>query len=449
MLYEAETRQLKVAAVGDITMTEHISSHREDGFLSLVQILRDADVAFGHVEAPIVGTEGYPSHDAGVYLKQEPWAADEIKWLGIKIVSCAANHSLDYAVGGLLATIENLDRAGIAHSGSGRNLDEARTPGYYTSAKGRVALISLCSFFSPWSRAGEQRPNCVGRPGINPLRYETSYIVDARALQDLKRISEMLGLEKEKAGKAKFSMFSRPLVDTGTTFHFLPTDVMGLNYNKFVLGDKPAIDTVANETDVKETIGWIKDAKKQADWVLISLHGHEADGERGVPARFMRPFAKACIDAGADAFIGHGPHVVRGIEIYKGRPIFYSLGNFIQQIDTVGRQPADFYERYGLDPEARPQETWDAFSKNDTCGFAAESRFWESVCATFTFKEDRLAEVRLYPLTLGYGKRRSQRGLPLLADEALSKKIIEQMSTLSKPFGTRIDFKDGTGLVAL
>ncbi len=45
------------------------------------------------------------------------------------------------------------------------------------------------------------------------------------------------------------------------------------------------------------------------------------------------------IDAGADVFVGHGPHVLRGIEIYKGKPIFYSLSNFIFQNETVLRMP--------------------------------------------------------------------------------------------------------------
>ena len=47
-------------------------------------------------------------------------------------------------------------------------------------------------------------------------------------------------------------------------------------------------------------------------------------------------FAKAAIDAGADAFLGTGVHVLRGIEIYKGRPIFYGLGEFFRQMDVVG-----------------------------------------------------------------------------------------------------------------
>ncbi len=44
---------------------------------------------------------------------------------------------------------------------------------------------------------------------------------------------------------------------------------------------------------------------------------------------FLETFSRRCVDAGADAVIGHGPHELRGIEIYHGAPIFYSLGNFL------------------------------------------------------------------------------------------------------------------------
>jgi len=59
-----------------------------------------------------------------------------------------------------------------------------------------------------------------------------------------------------------------------------------------------------------------------ADLVLVTHNGHESDGsDRYKPAKFIETYARACIDAGADAFLGHGPHLLRGIEIYKGKPI--------------------------------------------------------------------------------------------------------------------------------
>ena len=78
---------------------------------------------------------------------------------------------------------------------------------------------------------------------------------------------------------------------------------------------------------------------------------------------------KKCIDAGATTYIIHGPHQLRGIDIYKGRPIFYSLGNFIFQNETIDPMPADYYEKYGLPDTALASDLYDARFKNGTSGF--------------------------------------------------------------------------------
>ena len=446
-LYEAEARQLTVTAGGDAIMTSRLSPHREKGFLSLLRVIRDADVAFVNVDGVISDSPGYPSHDTGVYVLQPSFAADELKWLGFNLISCIGNHTMDYGFKGLEDTLHHLNRAGLVHAGCGENLSEARSPAYLTTARGKVAMISMCSYFSPWARAIEQKSDCLGKPGINPLRYETRYVVDDRALKELKRVSGMLGMERQKAAKAKFGMFWGPVPDTDREFHFLTTDFVETQYNKFVLGEKPGIDTVVFDPDARGNLRWIREAKKQADWVLVSVHCHEADGERGRPARFFPPFARVCIDAGADAVLGHGPHLLRGIEIYRGKPIFYSLGNFVLQFENVTMQPAEFYERYGLDPKLPLQEAWEVLTESDRRGFAVEPLFWESAVARFAFRKGRLSEVKLYPITLGFGKSRAQRGVPVLADRKLGKKIVEDLAGLSSLYGTKIEFRDGVGVV--
>ena len=448
-LYDAEDGRLTIAASGDVAVLNRLYPHKEKDYLDLVNLIRGADVGFINMDGVISDNPGYPTHDTGVHLLQPAFAADELKWFGFNLVSCTGNHAMDYSYEGLIDTMRNLDRVGLVHAGTGRNLTEARSAKYLTTAKGRVAMITMCSFFSPWARATEQSREFPGKPGLNPLRYETRYIVDARAIKDLKRISEMLGQERVKEGKAKAGMFYGPVPDSDTQFHFLNTDFVGTKYNEFVVGDKPGIDTEVCELDAKGNIKWIIDARKQADWVIVSLHSHEPGEDKFTPARFFQPYARACIDAGADAVLGHGPHVLRGIEIYKGKPIFYSLGNFIQQLEQVGREPAEFYERYGLDPDATFQVAWDAFTENDTRGFAPEAVFWESIVARFSYDKGILSEVELHPITLGFGKTRAQRGIPLLAEGKLAKKIIDDMIRLSEPYGTQIEFKNGIGIIKL
>ncbi len=92
-----------------------------------------------------------------------------------------------------------------------------------------------------------------------------------------------------------------------------------------------------NELDAAKRL--VEKASTQADIVVVSFHG----GAEGIPAQHvprgpeafygesrgsLRDFARTVIDAGADLVIGHGPHVLRGMEIYKDRVIAYSMGNF-------------------------------------------------------------------------------------------------------------------------
>ena len=91
----------------------------------------------------------------------------------------------------------------------------------------------------------------------------------------------------------------------------------------------------------------------------------------------------------------------------------------------------------------------DKRSNNDTIGFPADERIWESVIAVPRFSGKQLSELKLYPITLGYKKPRAQRGWPRLAAPERAKKIIDDVVTFSAPYGTAIDFKDGAGVVRI
>ena len=139
----------------------------------------------------------------------------------------------------------------------------------------------------------------------------------------------------------------------------------------FQVGDEYRSLTTPHEEDLAEIVASVKEAKRQANFVIFSSHSHEAGRTNNYPADFIVEVAHAVIDAGADIFLAHGPHVLRGIEIYKGKPIFYSLGDFLFQNETVPRQPADNYESYGLGPDAVAQDFFDA--RQRTGGFPIEA----------------------------------------------------------------------------
>ena len=96
--------------------------------------------------------------------------ADELRRLGVDLVSTASNHAMDYSYGGLFSTIDALDAAGIPHAGTGGDLAAARAPAFVDAAAGRVALVSATSSFPPFARAGAARWDSQGRPGVNPMR---------------------------------------------------------------------------------------------------------------------------------------------------------------------------------------------------------------------------------------------------------------------------------------
>jgi len=439
--------EFKIAVTGDAIINRRISIYREERFLSLINIIRDTDVAYTHLETLVHDYEGpeiYPAAEAGwTWMRSPHFVPEELKWVGFKIVSHASNHCLDYSYGGLMSTLKALDEAGIVHAGTGRNLGEAREPAYLETAKGRIALISMCSSFGGWARAGETRRDVKGRPGLNPLRFY--YLVDSGSLGTIKQIAAKLGWWVTKVGKE---------------WLLNPAGLHNTIY-KFVEGQELGIYPVANEDDVEGNLRSIKDAKRQADYVLVHLHNHEWDPEEGLhkPPKFVPPLARACIDAGADVFIGEGSHApLRGIELYKNKPIFYDPGDFLTMSSTVTRLPSDSYWRPGYSPDVR---RWEATTADNFDSRAALPKPLSppggyfsapvngSVVGVCLFKrEGQLAGIKLYPFTR-VSEPRSQVGLPRMADLETGKKIIDYLSQLSAPFGTKIEYRDGLGLVKL
>jgi poly-gamma-glutamate synthesis protein (capsule biosynthesis protein) len=422
-----------------ITMRQSV--HNDPRYKELLEIIRNTDLAFTNFEMLVHDYQEncYPaSQSGGTYTRAPPYIVDEIKWMGFDIVSTANNHSLDYMYGGLLSTKHHLDRVGLAHAGTGKNLAQARQPTYMETPQGRVALIAASSTFAPFGRAGDARRDMQGRPGVNPLRYETWYQVAPETLEKIKQINAEIG----------FPEVVQP--ESPDEYYFLRT--------KFMAGTEIGTHTTPNQKDMEGNLESIRDAARQADWVMFSLHAHEGawkDTER--PAKFIEDFARAAIDAGAHTIIGHGHHAMRGIEIHNGRPIFYSLGNFIFQNETVQKMPSDFYDRYNLDPyNGVPSQAYDTRQKAEakpgypkTPWFVDDRKYWISVVPVMAFEGDNLTELKLYPIDLGQHKPRSQRGKPILANRELAIEILEIIRKLSKPYGTDIINEDGIGTVTV
>lgn len=423
---------LDLALTGDAILTRPLSPHGEPAFLALREIIRGATAAFTNLEVLFhdYGKDVIPAaQSGGTYMRAEPELARELVWLGFDMVSRANNHTMDFGAGGMRATTRAVEAAGLVHAGAGENLALARSPAYLETPGGRVALVSVASTFADGMRAGPQRKDLRGRPGLAPLRYRTVYTVPRDRMAALRGAADSLGLGGWWRGPSE-------------------GDTLSMMGRTFVAGEGWGSETSADPGDLEALARAVEEGERQAAWVVVSSHSHEGADSREVPAEFVVEAAHAAIDAGADVFVAHGPHVLRGVEIYRGRPIFYSLANFIFQNETVLLQPAENYERYGLGPEALPGEFQDR--RIDLMGdrsFPADDAYWESVLAVPSFRAGELAQVRLHPVTLGPGLPRPVRGRPMLAGREHGRRILERLRTLSEPYGTEIAIEGGTAVI--
>lgn len=439
MTYDAERRDIQIAVTGDALITRRLQPYREEAFLRLAELLRGADATFANLEMLFHDYEGSYGFQTGTYTRSDPRNLGELKWLGIDIVSTANNHSFDFGETGLLTTMRHCREADLPYAGSGRSLDEARAPAYLETNRGRVALMAATSTFAEHSRAGQGRPDFAGRPGVNALRWQTTHYVDKGTFEALQHADRELGYfaRREERRTFAFEGVQPPEKEGELVF-------MG---GRFVLSDGFRVETAPHPGDLEGIGRWIRGASKQAEWVLYSLHSHEQGANRLMPAQFVQHFARWCIDQGCAMFIGHGPHFLRGIEIYKGRPIFYSLGNLVFQNETVPWLPYEAYERFGLGYDDIPGDLLEARSGGGTRGFPAERIFWESVVPVCDYAGGKLREIRLYPIDLGFGRPIPQRGRPVLAHPEVGHQALQWLRDVSKPFGTEIALVDGIGVI--
>jgi poly-gamma-glutamate synthesis protein (capsule biosynthesis protein) len=264
--------------------------------------------------------------------------------------------------------------------------------------------------------------------------------------------SEKLGLTQARTRqRAMFFSAAEAPADSADALTFLG--------QRFLRGKGFAVATQAKQADLDANLRWIREAKRQADFVIFSLHNHEY-GPAGAltaktnvgmeePAAFVVDVAHAAIDAGADIVACHGPHLTLGVEIYEGRPILYSLGNFIFQNDNVPVFPAEAYQRFGLGEQATPTDFLDARTGSETRGFPASPEYWHGLLAACDFRGGKLARLDLHPLDLGHGTPRAQRGRPVLAQGKTATAILERVKRLSLRYGTEIAVEGALAIIRL
>jgi poly-gamma-glutamate capsule biosynthesis protein CapA/YwtB (metallophosphatase superfamily) len=421
--YREDSGDVTFAFTGDAMPTRRLAVHDEPGFLAVAELLRGADVSIANSETLYHQFEGYPVADSGLYgtyVTTHPDVIDDLRWLGFDLLATANNHCADYGELGVLANIDNLDARGMPYAGTGRSLTEAVRPRYLQTARGTVALLAVTLTMPPGDhRAGEARGAVKARPGANVLRHTVAHEVPPAAFQSLLDLGAGLGPGRH---------FRRD----GDTVTFLG--------RTFTRGAEFRPVAQLNPFDLELNLRWIAEARQLADWVVVSMHCHEAGPTREDPPDFAVSFAHQALDAGGDIVYGHGPHLDRGIELYQGKPVFYALGNFIIQNETIPQQPWDFTQRFGLPPTATTGDAYRVRDARSRGGLAQDPLGLQSAVAEVDFRGGRLAEIRLHPVDLGLGTpERRRAGRPLLAEGAVAATIIERFARLSAPYGTRVE----------
>jgi len=423
-------------AAGDAFVTKRMPKGGYEGFEEIQACVKAHDVAFINLESTFHDREGIPaSVSGGTWAMSDPNTLDDIKEYGFNLFNTANNHSGDYSHTGILATIRNLKERGMIFAGTGKDLGDAAKACYLETRNARVALLACSDCPATASAmAGAQTADLPGRPGLNPMRCQKRRHVDPEryeALKDLAAVSYVNAAKERSIATGYAAPFAEGQLPFGA--------------ESFVLDDHCWVESYPHKGDMERMCNEIREAKKQADIVLVSIHTHAYDyKETNIPSGYIEKFAHNCIDAGADVIIGHGPHELQGIELYKNGLIFYSIGNYIFQTDTVEYQPWDAYTNMGYTPDMKVGEYMNRRSKNGTVGYGVLPEIWNAVMAAWEMEDGKLTGVQLYPVTLGQEKKRSQKGRPVMNK---SEETLQYLAKLSEPYGTKIDIVDGVGYI--
>jgi len=415
--------RFSLASVGDVMLARPQAGTDDPELKKVLGLIRGADAAVGNQEGPALDLKALPPGTFGLYggLIAEPAMAADYKAMGFDLMSVANNHSTDWGGDGLLRALDLLDSAGVAHAGGGASLAAARRAGFAQTPKGRVALVATASTFKANARAGDAGPLAPAQSGISTLRTRTINLVTAAQFATIKRLATELASPLKPA----------PAPDA--------TEVV-FDDQIYRVAARPGLAYQMDQIDHAALLKAVRDGKVQSDLLVFHIHAHETptgvDDDTPQPPDFLVRLFHDAIDAGADVVMGGGPHALRGVEIYHGKPIFYGLGLFFFKPQLMGA--AESSERvwpqdgYPPQPDPRPNNP---------------SAWYDSVLAISEFDGARLKAVRLYPIDLA--NPQPSRGLPHLAVGARAQAILARLQRDSAPLGTTIAVEDDVGVIRL
>ncbi|MGX7195848.1 CapA family protein [Enterococcus olivae] len=408
--------------------------------------LQSADFAFANAEFVTPKHTTAPAAGRGYQTSVRPETLDEFSDLNIRYVSFANNHTGDYGIEGLLDTIDAAKSRNLVPLGVGYSLSEARKPTFIDSKDGRIGIVTVAVTRSEVFAAADGGNGVVSRPGVNPLRWNRTYVVSEEDFAHLQAIDERIGTaESMRVGKRIETFKGDPnKLDLGSFFE---------GYLTFEKGEQPGVCTHPNEEDQREILRYIEDAKERSDFVIVNLHTHEGENENWysdyAPA-FIEEFSHLAVEAGANLVVGHGAHFTRGIEIYQQGTIFYNIGSLLMEFEA-GESiiSPEMFSAYGY----ATNEVASTLHKNRTKdsegnwqGFYSDPMFSENFFLEILFdRETDSFETTLVPIDLQLTNARvTKRGLPVLASEKQKASLLKRLNNISQErYQTQVIEKNG------
>ena len=300
----------------------------ESIFTLVSPTLREADILFGQLETPFSERGAPQMFMLPGCLRAHPKNVHALAYAGFDVVSFASNHTLDWGEEALFDTIDLLKKNGIAIIGAGNNIDEARQPAIIERKGTKIAFLAYNSVLPRGYEAWPDKAGCV------PLRAATFY--------------EQVDWQP---------------------------------------GTPPRIISFANKDDLEAMKNDIKAVRPLTDVVVMSIHW----GVHFTPAliaTYQKEIAYAAIDAGVDLVLGHHAHILKGIEAYKGKVIFYSLCNFAFDFPIKKGRQHIYGAHYG----------WEADPEYPSYAFPADSR--KTIIAKCVISNKEIEMVSFLPVMI-------------------------------------------------
>lgn len=352
----------------------------DSSFRHVSHMFPKSDLAFCQLES-VLSLKGTPAAQTRMPCSSRPEVAEALKRAGFDVVSFASNHCMDYGREAFKETLDAIRNAGLYLVGAGEDEETAARFPVIDCGGTKVAVLGYNSILPQDFWAMEKRPGC------NPARAITSYV---------------------------------------PVEHDQP-------------GTPCRIYTFPHPDDLAKMISHIKQAKKVADIVILSIHWgiHFKEGEI---ADYQRYYAHFAIDNGVDLVLGHHAHILKPIEIYKGKAIFYSLGNFaMEEVTDMLRDQATLNQDMASSKKHREMAAISDGFKTTKRSFPMDC--YLTMVAKWTVRDRKIQSVSYLPAYL------PEDGAPYILkpeDELYStvNGYIERI-TKEQGFGTIFTEKDG------